>query len=34
MACGASQSRYNGNKKPADGTDPSASGNVLTDAMK
>ena len=34
MACGASQTRYNGNKKPADGTDPSASGNVLTDAMK
>jgi len=34
MACGSSQNRYNGNKKPADGTDPAASTNVLTDAMK
>ena len=34
MACGSSQNRYNGNKKPADGTDPTASTNVLTDAMK
>ena len=34
MACGSSQNRYNGNKKPADGTDPAATTNVLTDAMK
>jgi hypothetical protein len=34
MACGASEGRYSGDKKPGDPNDPESTDNVLTDAMK